>query len=265
MTLVSIEGQSSNIEGYGGTELKYRVTFEGQSSLIEGRSSFLGLVFTQICGKIHFMISDYEILGIEATANQATVKQAFRKKMKELHPDMSGGTDSFNRHSLFVEVCQAYQRLIDPRTAEPVRAASKERADLSGTGIRAHADSAYVFYKTGMRFFMKIHPSQWKIDTSEDPEKVKMKVLELVRLFPKAYYYFRIVAHEYDQSVWAHDAKVKIDMIEDMTKRYARIVQSFSTWDIDQKEVIRDYYEKITQHRNNREKMGDIDVKVWNR
>lgn len=241
------------------------VSIEGQSSFIEGQSSFFELVFPLICGKMHYMISDYEILGIQSTADQAIVKQAFRKKMKELHPDMSGGTDSFNRHSLFVEVCQAYQRLLDPVTAEPLRAVKKAPSDVSGTGIRAHADSAYVFYKTGMRFFMKIHPSQWKIDTSEDPKKVKMKVLELVRLFPKAYYYFRIVAHEYAESVWAHDAKVKIDMIEDMTKRYARIVQSFSTWDIDKKEVIRDYYEKFTQHRNNREKMGDIDVKVWSR
>ncbi|MBN1412729.1 MAG: DnaJ domain-containing protein [Spirochaetales bacterium] len=56
------------------------------------------------------MINYYEILGVKKGCSQKAVKQAFRKKIKELHPDLSGG----NNDTLVInEVLTAYKVLTD--------------------------------------------------------------------------------------------------------------------------------------------------------
>jgi hypothetical protein len=62
----------------------------------------------------------------------------------------------------------------------------------------------------------------------EDLEKVKSKVSELVKLFPKAYYYFSLVVHEYPESVWYQDARDKMTLIEERTIMYKKIIESFT-------------------------------------
>lgn len=195
------------------------------------------------------MISDFQVLGIDATKDVSAIKSAYRKKMKELHPDLAGNGDPFQRHLLFIAVSTAYKRLlgsamadamVTPRNPEIPRAAKAPPETGSQDGLAVHADPAYVFYRTGMKYFMLIHPSQWNetqrmLNTKiagkdEDQELIRQRVMDLVKLFPKAYYYFSIVVHEYPDSVWAYDSAVKTRLIEDRTKRYRHIIESFSAW-----------------------------------
>ena len=62
-----------------------------------------------------------------------------------------------------------------------------------------------------------------------DPIKV---LIELSKLFPKAYYNFSIVFHEYPESYWAFDAKEKMNIIEERTKLYIKIIESFDLWNL---------------------------------
>jgi hypothetical protein len=197
------------------------------------------------------MVDDFSILGIETGSSAAAIKRAFRARAKALHPDLASGEDALARHSLFVELCAAYSRLMGkgdratPRNAPaPAPAAASAGAPKSASAppaLIAHADPAYAFYKAGMRIYMGIHPSQWNFDTQRmlntaikgsesDQAAIKRKVLELVGLFPKAYYYFGIVFHEYPDSAWAFDAREKMAMIEERIVLYRRIIESFSTW-----------------------------------
>jgi hypothetical protein len=200
------------------------------------------------------MISDCEILGIEETGDIAAIKRAFRKKVKELHPDVSTGADPLERHASFVEVCDAYKRLLGLRPAGPgVKPTVKYGSN--GRGVVPYSDPAYAFYRAGMKYFMMIHPSQWNVDTQrmlntriagneEDQEIMKKKVLDLVGLFPKAYYYFGLVVHEYPESDWAYDSQEKMSKIEERIGMYKRIIESFSSWNTDKKDAIREYREK---------------------
>ena len=52
----------------------------------------------------------------------------------------------------------------------------------------------------------------------------------MVNLFPKAYYYFSIVVHDYPRSVWVNDSKEKMIIIEKRMKTYKKIIESFITW-----------------------------------
>ena len=59
---------------------------------------------------------------------------------------------------------------------------------------------------------------------------MRAKVADLVRLFPKAYYYFSLVDAEHPDSPWAADAREKMAVIERRTPSYKRILESFGAW-----------------------------------
>jgi hypothetical protein len=193
------------------------------------------------------MISDYKILGIEETKNIDVIKSAYRKRVKEVHPDNTKDDDKLKNHLLFIQINNAYKRII--KTVDE-RLICNNKTDLykrHGKDIVLHKDPAFAYYKMGMSLFMKIHPNRWNkertvlpIKTTEKDEQEKIEqqniVKELMGLFPKAYYYFSIVIHEYPESIWAADAEEKISKIEERTKQYIRIIESFDGYDIIDKE-----------------------------
>ncbi len=171
------------------------------------------------------MISDFQILGIEETQDRALIKSAFRRRAKELHPDLSGAEDPLARHDLFVEVCKAYRRLVGGlETQDGAQGAAGPGMDQGSLAPTPHADRAYAFYKAGMRQFMMIHPSHWNLGTDrmlntslgvddEDQARIRQRIIELVKLFPKAYN--------------------KMGKIEKRIGMYRHSIESFSAWNRD--------------------------------
>jgi hypothetical protein len=186
------------------------------------------------------MLSDFEILRIPETQDFSRIQKAYKRLIKEIHPDVSTQSDIMKNHLLFIQINKAYQRLVNKIGGRKISIIPPKKDDPScGTAMEQHKDPAYVFYKTAMNSFMRIHPSQWTIDTKKiaahpDPrsednlKKVQEKVESLVKLFPKAYYYFSIVVHEYPDSVWVDDSKQKMALIEERTIRYKKIIESFT-------------------------------------
>lgn len=186
------------------------------------------------------MLTDYNILRISATKDISEIRKAYRKIVKEIHPDVSKESELIKNHLLFIQINRAYQRLIGQlgNQATFVDETSSSTSTDNDAVVR-HKDPAYVFYKTAMNHFMKIHPSQWSVETKqilekpsplreEELKRIKDKVRDLVKLFPKAYYYFSIVVHEYPNSVWFEDSKEKMVLIEERTVRYKKIIESFT-------------------------------------
>jgi hypothetical protein len=208
-------------------------------------------------------MDDFKLLGIAETKDPRLVKEAFRARAKELHPDIARedlGDDPLKRHLLFVALTQAYRRVLSGIGAAPrsVREApQRERKAASsasrpageglgkgeagaGTSLAPHRDPAYALYKTAMRFYMAIHPSAWaaqpnapsapSTDRGGEDDETREKVRRLIRLFPKAYYYFSLVVTDYPDSPWAADAREKMETIERRTVSYKRIIESFGAW-----------------------------------
>ncbi len=72
----------------------------------------------------------YAILGVQKSATEAEIKQAYRKQSKELHPDKHKGDKG--KEAKFKEVNEAYEVLSDPKKRE-----SYDRfgsADFNGFG-----------------------------------------------------------------------------------------------------------------------------------
>ena len=83
--------------------------------------------------------------------------------------------------------------------------------------------------KAYRKIVKEIHPSPWTVETKrtlnkssplkeEELERIKDKVRNLVRLFPRAYYYFSIVVNEYPNSVWCQDSREKMQIIEEVPR-----------------------------------------------
>ena len=201
------------------------------------------------------MISDFQILGIEEGSDLKAIKSAFRRRAKELHPDLSSDDDALKRYDLFVAVCKAYKRLIGDPASDAKGKGERGGATGDAHRVAIYSDPAYAFYKAGMKHYMRVHPSQWNLGDGgmlntkiagqdEEQEAIRKRVMDLVKLFPKAYYYFSIVVHEYPDSEWAYDAGEKMEKIEERIGMYRNIIASFSTWNVDEKEAIREYQEK---------------------
>jgi DnaJ-class molecular chaperone len=57
----------------------------------------------------------YKILGVEKTASDAEIKQAYRKQALEWHPDKHTGKDKETAEAKFKKINQAYEVLRDPQ------------------------------------------------------------------------------------------------------------------------------------------------------
>jgi len=241
------------------------------------------------------MISDFRLLGIEATEDLALIKSAFRRRAKELHPDLSTDENALGRNDLFAAVCKAYRRLVEmaksragiespnaaPGAAAPGAAVPGAEASRSGkpagSGLAAYADPAYAYYKQGIKHFMRIHPSQWAREdeetgtakypeSAEERDEARLKVLSLVKLFPKAYYYFSIVVSEHPDSEWAFDAREKMGKIEERIVRYRKIIESFEAGaDSGADRGAREYRIRYEELEKARKAVRKDQAKLWER
>ncbi len=225
------------------------------------------------------MPSDFELLGLEATEDRSAIRSAYRRRMKELHPDLSGGDDSFGRHALLVGVNGAYRRLMGRAAPGPARSAPPPPESATSEphtfGLPVpHADPAYAYYKTAVDCQRRIHPSAWNfeksgmlaIKISDDDaaqELMRRKVADLVKLFPKAYFYFSVVANEYPDSVWAADAREKMAQIEKMTRRYRKIIESFSQWNDDRASRAKAHREMLRRQAETRAAVSPETERRW--
>jgi DnaJ-class molecular chaperone len=83
------------------------------------------------------MTDPYRVLNVPRTADQATIKQAYRKLAKSLHPDRNPGNAPAEQR--FKEVTQAYDLLSDP-----AKRARFDRGEIDAEG-RPRRDFAFGF------------------------------------------------------------------------------------------------------------------------
>lgn len=60
------------------------------------------------------MVNYYEILGVEATSTPAEIKSSFRRKAKELHPDLKSSEEAGSEDRMRA-LLDAYETLINPQ------------------------------------------------------------------------------------------------------------------------------------------------------
>jgi DnaJ-class molecular chaperone len=86
------------------------------------------------------MITDFQILGIEETSDPHIIKNAYRKRVKETHPDNSTEKDMLKNHLLFIQINQAYQRLRKNLMNSQPESFEVHNEESANNGIVKHQD-----------------------------------------------------------------------------------------------------------------------------
>ena len=170
----------------------------------------------------------YEILGIEKNCSLVQLKNAYREKVKQFHPDIIESDDKYNAHIRMIEINEAYTS---------IKKNILETYSNSNIEIEKNDENDYAIYRKGIKLFQSIHPSKWKKMTLEalfkpnfiqsNSEETTKIIRKLINNLSESYYYFSIIVNEYPKSNWSIDSKEKMIEIEKMTTRYKRILESY--------------------------------------
>lgn len=210
----------------------------------------------------------WELLGLEPGAGRRALKRAYHQLARENHPDFYPPAEKAVQGLRMITLNEAYAHLLRRTGTEAVPEARQAReaggeVDLAegaagpaagarpaaaskvsagapaapGVALGFHREPAYAYYKQGFvhysraihgiqalyRSIRRLYPVHF--DPRDDAyERFAGSLTELRR----AHEYFRRVAEEHAQSVWAPDARVKLLRAERFSELYRRILRNLT-------------------------------------
>ena len=202
-----------------------------------------------------------EILGVPGDATREQIRQAYRQRVMENHPDRFPPERKALQELATIALTEAYNALMssaaarveadaaeggtvprgtgrrkaeppsEPRSAPPRRSAAA--AGEPSSALALPRDPAYAYYKQGfINFSLAIHgiaAVNRKIAAGRSiPTRRRFNTAEYfgtsLSYLRAAHGYFTRVAEEYPESVWTADARFKLRRIEGLTAIYRRIL-----------------------------------------
>jgi len=186
-----------------------------------------------------------EILGVRPDATREEIRQAYRQRVMENHPDRFPPDRKSLQELATIALTEAYTALMS-RAAERVEAAGAADSPAASVTLATPAgapaaagflarprDPAYAYYKQGfINFSLAIHgiaAVNKKIAAGRSlPQRRRFNTREYfgasLAYLRAAHGYFNRVVSEYAGSVWTADARFKLRRIEGLTAIYRRIL-----------------------------------------
>jgi hypothetical protein len=198
-----------------------------------------------------------EILGVSAEATREQIRQAYRLRVMENHPDRFPPERKPFQELTTIALTEAYTTLMrgigddrrgaqrSPGAAAAPAAPAPRPQETQATGTAADAapaaglmrprDPAYAWYKQGfINFSLAIHGMaavNRKIAASRSlPSRRRFNTAEYfgtsLAYLRTAHGYFTRVVEEYAGSPWVADSRFKLRRIEGLTAVYRRILRN---------------------------------------
>lgn len=193
-----------------------------------------------------------EILGVTAEATRAQIRQAYRQRVMENHPDRFPADRKHLQELTTITLTEAYSALMagmrdqQPRAQSAAPAPDPPPVPADAARTAAHTpvpraaltkprDPAYAWYKQGfINFSLAIHgiaAVNRKIAAGRSlPSRRRFNTAEYfgtsLAYLRAAHGYFTRVVEEYAGSVWVADSRFKLRRIEGLTAIYRRILRN---------------------------------------
>jgi len=164
------------------------------------------------------------ILGLPPRFSDTELRDAYRVKAKESHPDIA--RDKAVAHSHMIEINRAYDLLRRDRT---------DRRPNRGNSGAANGD--YELYRSGIDVLRRIHPSEWlrvSKDGLFDPAAIERLAEDrdafqaAIQRTGEAYRIFSELIRDYPDSMWAPDARDKLRTLDTMIIRYKKMMENYT-------------------------------------
>jgi curved DNA-binding protein CbpA len=191
-----------------------------------------------------------EILGVAENATRDEIRQAYRGRVMENHPDRFPAEQKPLQELATIALTEAYNALMvalpkgeagacaDPSASAAPRP-SAPPVERAGDGtpaagaVSAHGDPAYAYYKQGfINFSLAIHgiaDVNRKVAAGRVPRVTRHysasdDIGSSLSLLRAAHGYFSRVVQRHPKSIWAPDARLKLRRIERFSRLYRRIL-----------------------------------------
>ncbi|MBI3394685.1 MAG: J domain-containing protein [Spirochaetia bacterium] len=190
------------------------------------------------------------ILGLGDNASLEEVKTAYRRLVKANHPDLFPPDEKLVQELKMMRINEAYRELVrafedsskNTGTTPPAMSPDgDERPRVDGwdydlhhrdpvlsseRGVGMHGDPSYAYYKQGFIRYSRglggIMDQNRFIKLTADANGLRRSLYAL-RNFQEAYDYFNRVVTDYPESIWARDARMKIERIRGYNRIYLKI------------------------------------------
>ena len=200
------------------------------------------------------------MLGLSPGAGRREIKRAYHRLARENHPDLFPAEQKPFQELKMITLNEAYAYLLEAGEgeAEPAEEAEARRDGSGRAGEQApewsapprpagraetasavgfHRDPPYAYYKQGFRHYSRaLHgiaalyqsiARYHRIHFNPRDDAYERFAGSLVEL-RRAHEYFCRVEQEFPQSMWVHDARLKLTRIERFSELYRRIIRNLT-------------------------------------
>lgn len=194
-----------------------------------------------------FYVNDfyYESLGIQRGANEVEIRKAYRKKVRENHPDLFSDEDkkAFQKEKMIL-LNEAYRLALEASKNEIKKTETITVDDLlssikpfkastpsDSTSIAKHKDESYVYYKQGFIHFSNavngIMRIKQRIKSVNKGDASSLKHFnDSLKYLQQAERYFNRVITDYKESIWYKDSMAKLKKIDRFYHLYKAIINN---------------------------------------
>ena len=200
-----------------------------------------------------------DLFGIDDNATEQDIKHAYRQLVRKNHPDLFPDEKKAEQELKMIQLNAAYEQLMhslhdeNPQSAHPrnskhdiiegwdYKLHGKDPELSSSAALGKHKDPDYAYYKQGFVHYSEGLGGMMKsFQTAKDIEQMVKKksynrihyslkyVTTALKKLNIAHGYFKRVVDDFPDSIWCHDAEIKLRRIVKFNDLYKRILKNIT-------------------------------------
>lgn len=176
----------------------------------------------------------YQVLGVRPGDTPERIKKAYYRLVRDNHPDRFPEALKELQRLKLIRIIDAYKAVTAPAAcpggaAAPRGARSGWGSPASANQVGSHRDIQYAYYKQGFLHYSRALCGMNSIERDarrrNDLYYLRRFSCALVYL-RKADHYFSTLVERYPDSIWSHDAWMKIRRAEFFHELYRKILRN---------------------------------------